>query len=187
MSKEPIVPLNQVIGHHLLSFLEGIDAVNFLAAVDDSEQFGSTAQTSDYAFLQSIKVFRGHGKLFLCRALFEIYQDNYDLDENRWVLVPKHYSPFMQPRVRLFVHPCFSVDGFRILTKCYKTPLFECYCRLLSFNTAIYGADFGLLNYESHIHTALPARTLNNHENKLFKSKFDMAHLMIKILYGILS
>lgn len=177
MSKKSGVLLNQLIGRYLLSFLEGIDAVNFLAAVNDTEQFGSIAQTSDYAFLKSIKIFRGHENIFLPRLFFERYQDDYDLDETQCVLIPKQYSPYIQPSVRLFVYPCFSVDGFRKLAKFYQTSLFECYSRLLSFNTATYGADFGLLNYQSHIHTVFSARALNNHENKLFKSKSNIEHL----------
>jgi len=39
MTERPVVELNQDVGCHLLRFLDGIDATNFIEAVNDSRQF----------------------------------------------------------------------------------------------------------------------------------------------------
>ncbi len=39
MITSTIVELNQDIGCHILTFLDGIDATNFIEAVNNSEQF----------------------------------------------------------------------------------------------------------------------------------------------------
>jgi hypothetical protein len=172
MTEDACVPLNQVIGRHILTFLYGTDATNFVEAVNDSEQFWSIGQTSDYNFFELIKMFRGHARICLPHTLFGCYLDDCDIDEDKLVLVSNRYSTKIQPSIRLFVHPCFSIDGFQKLAKLYKTPLFECYSRLLPLNTVTYSADFGLLNYLSYSRTIGSGRILNDHENKLFKCKY---------------
>jgi len=179
MTRDTFVPLlSQLIGRQLLNFLDGIDAINFIEAVNNSEQFWSLADTSDYTFLKSINMFCGKNRINLCPTFFEYYQDDCDIDEHQCVLIPKKYSKFIQPSIRLFAHPCFSVDGFRKLSKLYKTPLFQCYSRLLPFNTVKYCADFDLFNYELYSSTIGSSRFLNEHEKKLFKGKFGTMYSM---------
>jgi hypothetical protein len=150
MTEDACVPLNQVIGRHLLTFLYGTDAINFVEAVNDSV----------------------HARICLPHRLFGCYLDDCDINEDKLALVTNRYSTKIQPGIRLIVHPCFSVDGFRKLAKLYKTPLFECYSRLLPLNTVTYSADFGLLNYLLYSRMIGSGRILNDHENKLFQCKY---------------
>ena len=169
MSKNAIVELNQDVGCHLLTFLDGIDATNFIEAVSNSKQFGSIVKTSDYHFIELIKVFCGHQRILLSRALFERFTDECEIDDERLIVVSKRYSSVMEPSERLYIHPCFSIQGFSKLCQAYKTSLFKCYCRLLPLNTVCYSADFGLLDYEWYGHTIGSERMLNDHEKNLFK------------------
>lgn len=66
-----VVELNQYVGYHLLKFIDGIEAVNFIETVNDSHQFWSIARTSDYYFIEKIKEFCGHERILLPRVLFE--------------------------------------------------------------------------------------------------------------------
>ncbi len=70
MSKNPVVGLNAFVGCHLLKFLNGIDATNFIEAVDSSEQFGSIAKTFNYHFIRLISVFCNYPRILLPRAVF---------------------------------------------------------------------------------------------------------------------
>jgi len=175
MSKNTVVQLNGVVGCHLLKFLDGIDATNFIEAVDNSEQFGSIAKTFDYHFIRLISVFCDYRRILLPRALFESFMVESEIDDERLVVVSTRYSSFIRPSERLYIHPCFSLEGFSKLCEVYKTSLFKCYCRLLPLNTVCYNynADFGLLDYEWYGHTVGRKRILNDHENKLFKGRIS--------------
>ena len=171
MAKNIVVDLNAVVGYHILKFLDGIDASNFIEAVECSEQFGSIAKTSDYHFIRLISLFCNYPRILLPRALFECFTGESDIDDERLIVVSIRYSSFIQPSERLFIHPCFSLDGFSKLCKVYKSPFFECHCRLLPLNTVWYHADFGLLDYEWYGRTVGLERILNDHEKELFKGK----------------
>jgi len=173
MTENRVVELNQDVGCHLLTFLDGIDATNFIEAVNNSQQFGSIAKTSDHAFIELIKVFCGYQRILLPRPLFEDFTNEYEIDDEQLILVSKHYSDVIEPSQRLYIHPCFSTEGFTKLCKVYKAPLFSCYSRLLPLNTVCYNysADFGLLDYGWYGHTIGSERMLNEHENNLFKGK----------------
>jgi hypothetical protein len=182
MSKNTVVELNEVVGCHLFKFLDGIDTTNFIEAVDGSEQFGSIAKTFDYHFNKLISVFCNYQRILLPRALFECFTGESEIDEERLVVVSTRYSSVIQPSERLYIYPCFSVEGFSKLCEVYKTSLFKCYCRLLPLNTVWYYADFGLLNYEWYGHTVGLERILNDHEKNLFKGKISrMKHVISKI------
>jgi hypothetical protein len=183
MMENIVVSLNQDIGRHLLTFLDGTNATNFVEAVNSSEPFRSIAETSDHSFYKLAKTFCGHGRISLCRTFFERYQDDWDIDENQLVFISKRYSTVIQPSLRLFVHPLFSVEGFRKLSRLYKTSLFECYSRLLPINSITYCADFGLLDYKSYSRTIGSSRMLNNHEKNLFKSRSSFTYLILKIVF----
>jgi hypothetical protein len=49
------VELNPDVGHHLLNFLHGQDAIAFLEAGNDSAQFYNIATTFDNYFVEYIK------------------------------------------------------------------------------------------------------------------------------------
>lgn len=171
MTENTIVELNQLIGCHILSFLDEIDATNFIEAVNESTQFRSIAKTSDYHFIELIKIFCGHQRIILPRTMFENNIDDCQIDNEQLIMFSTRYSSVIQPSERLYIHPCFSIEGFSKLCEVYQTFLFRCYCRLLPFNTFGYDADFGLLNYDSYGHTIGAKRLLNDHERNLFRSK----------------
>ena len=93
MAQNRTVELNQVIGSHLLSFLEGIDATNFIEAVNDSRQFWCIAKTLDQHFIKLISTFEGRQRILLPRAVFGSYIGPLEIDEenliafSRWVLL----------------------------------------------------------------------------------------------------
>ena len=167
-----MIELNQLVGCHLLNYLQGVNVINFLEAVNDSKQFWSIAKTLDYHFNKSMKTFCGRQRIILPRILFEKFMGEYEIDDEQLLLVPKHYSSVIEPCIRLYIHPCFSIEGFSRLCELYRTSLFKCYVRLLPFNTFCYNADFGLLNYESCAHTIGSSRMLNDHEKHLLEGKY---------------
>jgi hypothetical protein len=172
MTGNTTVDLNQDVGCYILTFLDGIDAVNFIDAVNDSQQFGSIAKTSDHNFIELIKVFCEHPRIPLSSSVLYLYfTDEYEIVDGRLILASKRYSDVKQPHERLYIHSCFSIEGFTQLCKVYGTPLFKCFSRLLPLNNVSYNADFGLLNYEWYSHTIGSERILNDHEKKLFKGR----------------
>jgi hypothetical protein len=173
MSKNTVVKLNELVGCYLLKFLDGIDATNFIEAVDSSEQFGSIAKTFDHHFVELISIFCSYQRILLPRVLFECFMGESEIDDEQLIVVSRCYSSVIQPSERLYIHPCFSLEGFSKLCETYKTSLFKCYCRLLPLNTIWYYADFGLLDYEWYGHTIGLERILNDHEKKLFKGKIS--------------
>jgi hypothetical protein len=171
-SENKIIQLYPDIGYHLLNFLDGIDVCNFIEVVNDSNQFSSIATATDCNFRNLIqKIFCYGQKTLLPKETFENYLDDCEVVDDRLIWIENRNSSFIQPRQRLFVYRCFSIEGFGKLCRVYRTPLFECYSRLLSFNTDLYCADFGLVDYALYMSTIVLERELNDHERKLFKSK----------------
>ncbi|CAF1071091.1 unnamed protein product [Adineta ricciae] len=160
--------LNHVTANRLLTFINGVDVINFIEAMNISKVLCSLAPTSDRAFRESIKRLSGHKRILIDRTNFNRYEGDYDFDENKLVLVSKRYSDVAQPEFRLFIHPCFSIDAFRQLAKFYNAALFKCFVRLLPLNTKQYCADFGLVSFISFNRTISLGRMLNEHEKKLF-------------------
>jgi hypothetical protein len=133
---------------------------------------GSIVTTSDHMFRElTKKLFRNQQRILLPRELFEMYLDECEIVNEKLVLLENRDSLFIQPRQRIFVHQCFSIEGFRKLCKSYRASLFQCYSRLLPFNGDLYCADFGLLEYEFYNQIICSERALNDYERKLFKSK----------------
>ncbi len=97
MMKNTVVELNQEVGCYLLRFIDGIDAVNFIEAVNDSRQFWSVAKTSDYHFIQNIKAFCGRPKILLPRALFEDFTNEYEIDDEQFMVASNRYSDVIEP------------------------------------------------------------------------------------------
>ncbi|CAF1202272.1 unnamed protein product [Adineta ricciae] len=170
MMDNTVAELNQDVGYSILAFLDGIDAVNFVEAVDNSQQFWSIAKTLDHHFIKLMEALCGRERvLLLPSAIPPYFTDEYEVVDGRLIQVPSHYSAVEQPPERLYIHPCFTIEGFAKLCEVYQTPLFKCYSRLLPLNIVWYNADFGLLNYEWYSHTIGSKRILNDHENKLFR------------------
>ena len=179
MSNNSVIPFNHLTINHLLTFLDQLDAINFIEAININEELSSLVTSSDYAFRYSIESFCGHKRIRICPRYFDIYEDNFTIDETNLVLISKRYSDVVLPELRLFVHPCFSVDAFRQLAKFYNAQFFKCFVRLLPFNTIRYSSDFGLVNVISFNRAISSGRILNEHEKKLFQRMHSLLYLII--------
>ncbi len=171
-TENKVVQLNRDIGYYLLNFLDGTDACNFLEVVNKTNQFWSIATISDQIFRKLMKeIVRARQRILLPEETFKNYLYDCEVIDDKLVLLENCDSSFIQPCQRLFVHSCFNIEGFGKLCKAYQTLMFQCYSRLLPFNTNLYCSDFGLIDYELYRTTISLERDLNNHEPKLFKSK----------------
>ena len=166
-----IPELNINVGFHLLKFLDGTDASNFLEVANGSSQFSSIVTTSDAMFQEIMETFRDQSRVLLDSKLYGHYLQDCEVLDDKLVPFVNRNPGFTQPVQRLFVHPCFCIEGFSALCKAYRTPLFQYYCRILSFNTDLYCADFGLVDYELYCETVSVERDLNVYEKKFLKSK----------------
>ena len=119
-----VVELKHDIGCYLLRFLEGIDATNFIEAVNNTRQFSSIAKTSDYHFMQIIKMFSDHPRVLLPRELVEDFGNECEADDKQHTIVAKHYSDKIEPSRRIYIHPCFSTEGFTKFCEAYDSSLF---------------------------------------------------------------
>ena len=119
------VELNHDIGCYLLRFLEGIDATNFIEAVNNTRQLGSIVKTSDYHFIQIIKMFSGHPRILLPRELVEDFGNECKIDDKQLIIAVKRYSDKIEPSRRIYIHPCFSTEGFTKL--CCVKPIIVLY------------------------------------------------------------
>jgi len=165
------IQLNQVVGYHLLNFLDGIDVSNFLQVTNNDDQFLSIAPTTDDVFRQLFYTFPEFKQIFVPVERYQDYLNECEIVNDKLVLIEKTNSPFIQPCQRIYVYSCFSIEGFGKLCRSYLTPLFQCYSRLLSFNTDFYSADFGYINYELYCSTIDLNRDLNEHEEKILQGK----------------
>ena len=141
--------------------------------MNNTRQFGSIVKTSGYHFIQIIKIFSGHPRILLPRELVEDFGNECEIDDKQLIIAVKRYSDKIEPSRRIYIHPCFSTEGFTKLCEVYNSSLFHCYSRLLPLNTVCpnYYADFGLLDYEWYGRTIGAERMLNDYENNLFKGK----------------
>lgn len=166
-----IPELNIDIGFHLLKFLYGTDMSNFLEVVNNCRQFLSIATASDRMFVEIMKKNHGEGRILIAPEMYQSYLDDCEVIDSRLVPLNNRNLSVIQPVQRLFLYACFSIEGFGALCRAYRTPLFHCYSRLLPFNTDLYYADFGLVDYELYAKTVSAIRDLNSYEKLIFKSK----------------
>lgn len=159
------------IGYYLLNFVDGVDATNFIQVLESSGECCSLATTLDGVFLKIVKKFNSDGPIMIPQELYQHYLHECDLLKFRIVSLEKHDLLLKQPEQRLFVHPHFSMEAFHKLSGTYRAPLFQCYSRLISFNTDFYCSEYGLINYDLYAQTIGFDRSLNVHEMKLFKVK----------------
>ncbi|CAF4571243.1 unnamed protein product [Rotaria magnacalcarata] len=168
-----IPELNPDIGLHLVNFLNGTDASKFLEVVNNCSQFVSIGTASDRLFVEIMKKSDGRARILLPAEIYGNYLQDCEILDDKLVPFENHNPSVIQPAQRLFVHSCFSTKGLSALCKAYRTPLFQCYSRILPFNTDLYCADFGLIDYQLYNETISSERDLNVYENKFFKSKIS--------------
>ena len=122
-----VVELNQDIGCYLLRFLDRIDATTFIEAVNNTRQLGSIVKTSCYHFIQIIKIFSGHPRILLPRELVEDFGNECEIDDKQLIIAVKRYSDKIEPSRRIYIHPCFSTEGFTKLCEVYNIGLMQKY------------------------------------------------------------
>jgi hypothetical protein len=167
-----IVRLYPDIGYRLLNFLDGIDSCNFIEVVNDTDQFSSIATATDYHFRNFVQqIFSRYKSVGIPQEILFKYSEFLEDIDDKIASIRGSNLSFIRPIQHLFLYPCFTIEGFRKLCRVYRTPLFECYSRLLSFNIDLYCADFGLIDYTLYMPSIAVERELNEHERKLFKSE----------------
>ncbi|CAF1507444.1 unnamed protein product [Adineta ricciae] len=177
---EPKNKLVKVIvdaGYHLLNYLGGVDATNYLEIVRTDLQICSLAIVSDHEFFEILKTFNHDQPFTVPEEMYQCYLHENNIIDFR--LVPVHPCDLLlkQPIQRLYVHSSFTAEAFEKLSKTYRTSIFQCYSRLLSFNTDFYSANYGLLDYELYAETVGSNRDLNDYEKRFFKrSTFFQVH-----------
>jgi hypothetical protein len=159
-SNEKIVPLNQDIGYLLMKYLGGLDVINFMEAVNGSEQFGTIAITEEHIFFQMFMKFLKKETIKVNVPYLNFYLDVGFIDDLGY-LCPNQYHQGEPPLLRLFIHPTFTVEAFEKLCCMYS--------RLLPFNTHTYIGNLVLFDYFKFKHLLGCTRELNSHEQSLFK------------------
>lgn len=167
-SKEKIVLLNQDIGYLLIKYLKGLDVINYMEAVNHSEQFQTIEISDEYAFYSIFMKLITGKKIKLSVPYLDFYFVTCSLDEEGY-LCPNKYYTGEAPALRLFIHPTFTVEAFEKLCCTYKTPSFQCYSRLLPFNTHTYAGNLILVDYFNYNCSIGYSRNFNVHEKSLFK------------------
>ncbi len=165
-----MVTLNQDIGYMLVKYLKGLDVINFMEAVNGSEQFNTIEISEDRLFhkifVQEVK----KEKIKVNIPYLDFYLDTCFINEDGY-LYPEQYHQGEAPVLRLFIHPTFTVEAFENFCCTYKTPSFQCYSRLLPFNTHVHAGDLILVDYFNYEHMLGGTRELNIHERSLFKGR----------------
>lgn len=165
------VALNQDIGYLLLRFLDGLNAINFMQAVDGSEQFRTIQITEERIFSKLFAQLVKRERTRVSVPYLHLYLDTCSIDEDGY-LSPDRYDHGAPPTMRLFIHPAFTSEAFKQVCCTYKTPSFPCYARLLPLNTHSYAGTLILADYFLHKQSIGQSRQLNVHERGLFKGAY---------------
>lgn len=167
-----LIDFNQAIGSHLLTFFEGTHPINFIETVNETRQFSSIAKTFDCHFIKEVERMRQIPRIILTLMPFERNFCEDELHGEQFLNVLRCYPCFIESLERLYAHPCFSTQEFFNLCSFYKTSLFKCYSRLLSYNNVRYNSKFIPFNYELYVRSVGSRRILNEHERRLFHGKY---------------
>ena len=165
---EKIVTLNQDIGYLLLNYLDGLNVIDFMEAVNGSQQFQTVEICSDRAFNKLFRTFHSRRKIVASIRYLHLYLDTCFIDGEGY-LSTMQYSRADFPALRLFIHPTFSLEALKGLCCSYKTSAFQCYTRLLPLNTQSYAGNLLLIDYFKHRDSVGCARELNDHERSILK------------------
>lgn len=169
-SNETIITLNQDIGYLLLEHLDGLDAINFMEAVDGSQQFHEISLTKDGIFHKLFTKFNDEKKIKISIPYLDFYLETCCINSDGYLL-PMKYHAGEPPLLRLFIHPTFTMQSLSRLCCTYKTPSFQCYTRLLPLNTHSYLGDLFVIDYFQYKDSIGFSRDMNVHEMALFRSK----------------
>ena len=165
---QKIVPLNQDIAYELIKHIKGLDAVNFIEAANGSKQFQTVEVSEECARRTIFTTLLKEKKISVDVPYLDCYLETCFVDAGGYIR-PTRYDHRDDPVLRLFIHPIFTAEAFEKLCCAYKTPLFQCYSRLLPFNTHSYVGNLVLVDYFAYRCSIGLARELNSHEQSVFK------------------
>jgi hypothetical protein len=165
---EEIIANNQCIGYLLIKYLDGLNVINFMEAVNGSEEFQTFEITREKIFYKIFMSLMKDEKIKIDVPYLHFYLDTCFIDEEGYVC-PKEYHRGEPPMLRLFIHPTFTVEAFKYFCCTYKTASFQCYSRLLPLNTHTYAGDLIVVDYFTYKHSLGCTRELNVYEESLFK------------------
>ena len=167
-SNKRIVLLNPYIGYMFMKYLDGLNVISFMAAVNGTEQFSTIEITDEQIFFKRFMKLMKKEKIKVNVPYLDFYLDTCFIDEQGY-LCPERYYGGEPPVLRLFIHPTFTVEAFEHLCCTYKTSSFQCYTRLLSLNTHSYAGNLILVDYFKYKDSIGCTRELNAFEKNLFK------------------
>ena len=170
-----MIPLNPDIGYLLIKYLGGCDAINFLEAVNGSEQFQTIETTEEWFFYKIFMKFDNKEKTRIDVPYLAKYLNTSFVNEESY-LCPNIYHSGEPPTLRLFIHPTFTVEAFKHFCCTYKTSSFQCYKRLSPFNTHSYADNLMLVDYFKYKDSIGVTRSLSDHERSLFKGASHKRH-----------
>ena len=170
-----MITLNRDIGYLLINYLGGSDAINFLEAVNGSEQFQTIEATEEWFFYKIFMKFDNKEKMRIDVPYLDRYLDTSFVNEESY-LCPKVYHCGEPPTLRLFIHPTFTVEVLKHFCCTYKTSSFQCYTRLLPFNTHSYAGNLMLVDYFKYKDSIGVTHSLNVHERSLFEGTNHRRH-----------
>ncbi|CAF1131141.1 unnamed protein product [Adineta ricciae] len=165
---EKIVVLNRDVRYMLINKLKGLDAINFMEAVNRSEQFGVIEINEDHFFNVVFMKISKNKTIKIKMPYHFACLDSLYIDDQGYLYTQK-YCQEECPPIRIFIHPTFTVDAFEMLCFTYKTEAFRCHSRLLPFNCHPYVGNLILVDYFNYKDSIGSVRELNKHEKYLFK------------------
>jgi hypothetical protein len=151
------------IGQLLIACLDGLDVINFIEAVNGSEHFQTLDINEEWFFY---KIFMKFNRTVV--PYLHLYLDTCSIDEEGY-LRPEKYHQGEPPTLRMFIHPTFTNEAFKQLCRACMTSSFQCYTRLLPFNTHSDVGNLMLIDYFQYKDSFGCNRELNAHEQSLFK------------------
>ncbi|CAF1324997.1 unnamed protein product [Adineta steineri] len=168
-SNEEIVPLCQDIGYTLIKYLNGLNVINFIEAINDSDQFYAIEIISEKAFYKKFTKLMKKEKVKVDVPYVYCYLDTWSIDDEGYVRPTEQFYQSGAPILRLFVHSTFTDDAFEHICSTYKTSSFQCYTRLIPLNIHTYVGNSTLVDFFSYKNSNGYNRELNVYKRNLFK------------------
>ena len=165
---EKTVALPSVVGQLLIGYLDGLDVINFIEAVKGSEHFQTLDINEEWFFYKLFMKLHRKEKTKTVVPYLHLYLDTCSIDEDGY-LRPENYHQGEPPTLRMFIHPTFTNEAFKQLCRACMTSSFQCYTRLLPFNTHSDVGNLMLIDYFKYKDSFGCNRELNFPERSLFK------------------
>ncbi|CAF0869286.1 unnamed protein product [Adineta steineri] len=167
LQNEETGSLHPYVGYLLVNYLKGLDVINYMEAVNGSEQL-PTIVISEFEFYEIFMELIKKENVTITMPYLDFYLEECSFTSMGY-LYPNHYHHEHAPVMRSFIHCTFTVEALEKLCCAYKNPSFQCYSRLLTFNSQSYAGNLILLDYFNYKYSTGPSRELNVYEQSLFK------------------